>query len=161
MTIAEWCLFGAVMLYLLTLAPTKALAPREFDNANPRDPHFYEHPVRKRALGAHINGIETFPFFAAAVLLAEFRGAPQNWVDGLAVAFLVTRMAFVGAYLADKPTLRTVLWNVALAFNLGIFFLSGFGARGTAIATLVGLGFAIVLWPLLSIGQRLIRDVRR
>jgi uncharacterized MAPEG superfamily protein len=69
MTGAEWCLFGAVLLYLVTLAPTKGLAPREFDNANPRDPKFFEHPVRKRALGAHINGIETFPFFAAAVLL--------------------------------------------------------------------------------------------
>jgi hypothetical protein len=85
MTGAEWCLFGAVLLYLVTLAPTKGLAPREFDNANPRDPKFFEHPVRKRALGAHINGIETFPFFAAAVLLAEFRNAPQGWVDGLAL----------------------------------------------------------------------------
>ena len=135
MTIAEWCLLGAVMLYLLTLAPAKALALREFDNANPRDPDFYEHPVRKRALGAHINGIETFPFFAAAVLLAEFRDAPQQWTDGLAVAFLVARIAFVGAYLANRPTLRTVLWNAAMAFNLGIFFLSVFGVKGATVAT--------------------------
>jgi uncharacterized MAPEG superfamily protein len=157
MTIAEWCLFGAVMLYLLTLAPTKGLAPREFDNANPRDSRFYEHPVRKRALGAHINGIETFPFFAAAILLAEFRNAPQNWIDGLALAFIVTRVAFVLAYVADKPTLRTVLWNVAMAFNLGIFFLSGFGKRGALTATLVGLGFALALWPLLAIGSARVR----
>ena len=154
MTIAEWCLFGAVILYLLTLAPTKALAPLEFDNANPRDPRFFEHPVRKRALGAHINGIETFPFFAAAVLLAEFRTAPQDWIDGLALAFLVTRIAFVIAYVANKATLRTVMWNTAMAFNVGIFFLSGFGVKGAVIATLVGLGFAAVLWPLLSIGGR-------
>jgi len=154
MTIAEWCLFGAVMLYLLTLAPTKALAPREFDNANPRDPRFYENPIRKRALGAHINGIETFPFFAAAVLLAEFRNAPQDWINGLALAFLVTRITFVVAYVANRATLRTVLWNVAMAFNIGIFFLSGFGVNGAVIATLVGLGFAIMLWPLLSIGGK-------
>ncbi|MEO7364976.1 MAG: MAPEG family protein [Sphingomicrobium sp.] len=154
MTIAEWCLFGSVMLYLLTLAPTKALAPRVFDNANPRDPSFYAHPVRKRVLGAHINGIETFPFFAAAVLLAEFRNAPQDWIDGLALAFLVTRIAFVAAYVADRPTLRTVLWNVAMAFNIGIFFLSGFGVSGAVVATLVGLSFAAALWPLLSIGAK-------
>jgi uncharacterized MAPEG superfamily protein len=60
MTIAEWCLFGAAILYLATVAPAKAIGHREFDNASPRDPSFYEHPVRKRALGAHINGIETF-----------------------------------------------------------------------------------------------------
>lgn len=121
MTLAEWCLFGAVILYLGTLAPAKALATREFDNADPRGAKFYEHPVRKRALGAHVNGIETFPFFAAAVILAELKGAPQGWTDGLALAFLVVRIAFVIAYVTDRPTLRTVLWNVAMALNVGIF----------------------------------------
>lgn len=150
MTIAEWCLFGAVMLYLGTVAPAKALGHREFDNAAPRDPKFYEHPVRRRALGAHINGIETFPFFAVAVLLAEFRQAPQIWIDGLALAFLGTRLAFVLAYVADRATLRTVLWNAAFAFNLGIFFLSGSGTRGAVIATSAGLLWALAVWPILS-----------
>ena len=154
MTIAEWCLFGAVMLTYLTLAPVKPLAGREFDNADPRNPAFYEKPIRKRALGAHINGIETFPFFATAVLLAEFRRAPQNWVDWLALVFLLTRLAFVFAYLANRPTFRTVLWNTAMAFNLGIFFLAGFGVKGALIATLIGLCFAIALWPLLTILER-------
>jgi len=40
MTVAEWCLFGVIVLALLTLAPVKPLAGREFDNANPRDPSF-------------------------------------------------------------------------------------------------------------------------
>jgi uncharacterized MAPEG superfamily protein len=150
MTGAEWCLFGAVLLYLLTLALTKGLAPREFDNANPREPKFFEHPVRRRALGAHINGIETFPFFAAAVLLAEFRNAPQNWVDGLALTFLITRVGFVAAYVGNRPTLRTVLWNAAFAFNLGLFFLSGYGVRGALIATAAGIVWAVALWPMLS-----------
>ena len=149
MTIAEWCLFGAVLLYLGTVAPAKALGHREFDNASPRDPSFYEHPVRNRALGAHINGIETFPFFATAVLLSEFRQAPQEWVDSLALAFLITRAVFVGAYVGDKPTVRTVLWNAAFAFNLGLFFLSGFGVRGALIGTVAGLLWALAVWPIL------------
>jgi uncharacterized MAPEG superfamily protein len=81
MSVADWCFFGAIMLALLTLAPVKPLAGREFDNANPRDPRFYEKPVRRRALGAHINGLETFPFFAVSILLSEFRHAPQTWID--------------------------------------------------------------------------------
>lgn len=81
MTIAEWCLFGAALLPLLTLAPTKAMAPKEFDNANPRDPSFYQEPIRRRALGAHANGFEVFPFFAASVLLAELKHSPQHWLD--------------------------------------------------------------------------------
>ena len=149
MTIAEWCLFGAVMLYLLTIAPAKALGHREFDNAAPRDPAFYEHPIRKRALGAHVNGIETFPFFAAAVLLAEFRQAPQPWVDGLAAGFLVSRIAFVAAYVGNRARLRTTLWSVAMAFNLAIFFLSGFGVAGAILTLAIGVGWALAVGLLL------------
>jgi uncharacterized MAPEG superfamily protein len=150
MTVAEWCMFGAVMLYLGTIAPAKAIGHRDFDNAAPRDPAFYDHPMRRRALGAHVNGIETFPFFAAAILLAEFRGAPQGWIDLLAVAFLASRIAFVIAYVWDRPTARTVLWNVAMAFNAGIFFLAGFGPKGATISTGIGLLWAIALWPMLT-----------
>jgi uncharacterized MAPEG superfamily protein len=123
MTIAEWCIFGAVMLYLLTIVPFKAIGFRRFDNSKPRDPAFFEDPLRARALGAHINGIETFPFFAAAVLLAEFRAAPQNLINELAVLFLIVRIAYVLTYLGDRPTLRSILWNIGFAINLAIFFL--------------------------------------
>jgi uncharacterized MAPEG superfamily protein len=124
MTIAEWCVFGAVMLYLLTIAPFKAIGFRRFDNSKPRDPAFYEEdPIRARALGAHQNGIEVFPFFAAAVLLAEFRAAPQNLVNDLAVLFLIVRIAYVLTYLGDRPTLRSILWNIGFAINTAIFFM--------------------------------------
>jgi uncharacterized MAPEG superfamily protein len=123
MTVAEWCVFGAVILYLLTIAPFKAVGFRRFDNSKPRDPAFYDDPLRARALGAHINGIETFPFFAAAVLLAEFRTAPQNLINELAVLFLIVRIAFVLTYLGDRSTLRSILWNIGFAINVGIFFL--------------------------------------
>src|SRR6202163_1917346 len=123
MTIAEWCVFGAVMLYLLSIAPVKWIRFRRFDNAKPRDPAFYEDPIAARALGAHQNGIEAFPFFAAAVLLAEFRSSPQNLVNELAVLFLIVRVAYVLTYLGDRPTLRTILWNIGFAINLGIFFM--------------------------------------
>jgi uncharacterized MAPEG superfamily protein len=123
MTIAEWCVFACVMLYLLTIAPIKWLGFREFDNAKPRDTAFYQNPLRARALAAHLNGIEAFPFFAAAVLLAEFRGSPQNLVNELAVLFLIVRIAYVFTYLGDRPTLRSILWSIGLAINVGIFFL--------------------------------------
>jgi uncharacterized MAPEG superfamily protein len=123
MTIAEWCVFASVMLYLLSIAPIKWLGFRQFDNARPRDPAFYDDPLRARALGAHQNGIEAFPFFAAAVLLAEFRDAPQNLINELAVLFLIVRIAYVLTYLGDRPTLRSILWSIGFAINVGIFFL--------------------------------------
>jgi uncharacterized MAPEG superfamily protein len=123
MTLAEWTLLGTVILYLLTIAPFKPLGYRDFDNSKPRDPAFYATPLRARALGAHLNGIETFPFFAAAVLLAEFRHAPQHLLDELAVVFLAARVAYVVAYLANLATLRTLIWNAGFAANLAIFLM--------------------------------------
>jgi len=151
MTLAEWCLFSAILLALLTLAPVKPIAGREFDNANPRDSDFYAKPLRRRVLGAHLNGLETYPFFATAVLLAEFRHAPQPWIDGLSIAFLAARIAFVAAYLGNRPTLRTILWNTGMGFNLGIFFLSGFGVPGAIIASSIGLAFAAATGTLLAL----------
>jgi uncharacterized MAPEG superfamily protein len=123
MTIAEWCVFGTLMLYLLTIAPIKWIGFRRFDNSNPRDPAFYEDPIGARALGAHQNGIETFPFFAVAVLLAEFRGGPQRFVNELAVLFLIVRIAYVFTYLGNRPTLRSILWAIGFVINIAIFFL--------------------------------------
>jgi uncharacterized MAPEG superfamily protein len=123
MTVAEWCVFGTLMLCLLTIASVKWIGFRRFDNARPRDPSFYEDPIRARALGAHQNGIEAFPFFAAAVLLAEFRIAPQRLIDELAILFLIVRVAYVFTYLGNRPTLRSILWSIGFAINIAIFFL--------------------------------------
>ena len=123
MTVAEWCVFGTLMLYLLTVVSVKWIGFRSFDNSRPRDPAFYADPLRARALGAHQNGIEAFPLFAIAVLLAEFRGGPQRPIDELAVLFLIVRIAYVFTYVGDRPTLRSILWNLGFAINLAIFFI--------------------------------------
>ena len=123
MTVAEWCIFAVVALYLLTIVAVKWAGARQYDNAQPRDPAFYQDAIRARALGAHQNGIEAFPFFAAAVLLAEFRSAPQNLINELAVLFLIVRIAYVLTYLGDRPTLRSILWSLGFAINIAIFFM--------------------------------------
>jgi uncharacterized MAPEG superfamily protein len=127
MTLAEWMIFAAVVLYLLTVAPVKAVGYKTFDNSNPRDPTFYKPGIAARALGAHLNGIETFPFFAFAILLTEFRQLPQNWIDELAIAFVVVRLFFVVAYLSNRSTIRTLLWNFGFAINAAIFFMPWWG----------------------------------
>jgi uncharacterized MAPEG superfamily protein len=123
MTVAEWCVFGTLMLHLLTIASVKWIGFRRFDNAKPRDAVFYEDAIRARALGAHQNGIEAFPFFAIAVLLAEFRLGPLHLIDELAVLFLIVRIAYVFTYLGNRPTLRSILWSLGFAINIAIFFL--------------------------------------
>jgi uncharacterized MAPEG superfamily protein len=123
MTVAEWCVLGALILALLTVASVKWIGFRQFDNSKPRDSAFYADPVRARALGAHQNGIESFPFFAFAVLLAEYRVGPQRLIDELAVLFLIVRIAYVFTYIGDRPTLRSILWSLGFAINLAIFLM--------------------------------------
>jgi len=123
LTIADYCIFAYLVLVLLTIAPVKWLGIRSFDNAKPRDPSFYEDPLRARAWGAHQNGIEAFPFFAVAVLLAEFRDAPQNLVNELALLFVIVRLAYVLTYIGNRPTLRSILWVIGFGINVAIFFL--------------------------------------
>ena len=123
MTVAEWCVFLCVMLYLVTIVPIKWIGGRAYDNSRPRDAAFYQDAIRARALGAHQNGIEAFPFFAIAVLLAEFRGAPQRLINELAVLFLIVRIAYVFTYLGNRPTLRSILWAIGFVINIAIFFM--------------------------------------
>jgi uncharacterized MAPEG superfamily protein len=123
MTVADYCIFASVAIYLLTIVPVKWIGFRQYDNSRPRDPGFYEDAIRSRALGAHQNGIEAFPFFAVAVLLAEFRAAPQNLINELAVLFVIVRVAYVFTYIGNRPRLRSILWNLGFIINIAIFFL--------------------------------------
>ena len=129
MTIADLCLLAAVILTILSIMPAKLSGVREYDNANPRDPRFYTPGLRARSQGAHLNGYEAFPFFAAAVILAEMRAVPQGTVNALAVAFIVARVVYVLLYLGDRPTLRSVVWTAGFACNLAIFFSPAWAGR--------------------------------
>ncbi len=122
MTTAELCLLASVILTVVSILPAKLHGRPAYDNGNPRDPGFYTPGLRARSQGAHLNGYEAFPFFAASVILAEMRGVPQGTVNAFAVAFIVARIAYVLLYLTDHPTPRSVVWAVGFACNLAIFF---------------------------------------
>lgn len=122
MTIADLCLPVMIILIIATIAVAKADGGKEYDNANPRDPGFYKSGLRARAQGAHLNGYEAFPFFAAAVIFAEFRAAPQATVNTLAVAFILIRIAYVALYLTNRPSARSLVWILGFACNLALFF---------------------------------------
>lgn len=120
LTLADLSILGAVAAYLAPIAIVKYGAIRLFDNAKPRDPAFYQDPFRARGLWAHQNGMEGFAFFAAAVVIAQMRGAPQNLADGLAVAYVALRFAYDAAYLAGAASLRSAIWALGLAVNVAL-----------------------------------------
>ena len=129
MTIAELCLPLMVILIIASIAPGKLDGVKTFDNANPRDPGFYTPGLRARALGAHQNGFEAFPFFAAAVIVAEMHHAAQGTVNLLAVAFLICRILYVLMYIGNRPSLRSAMWGVGIVCNM-LLFLTPWWAAG-------------------------------
>jgi uncharacterized MAPEG superfamily protein len=108
------------MPYLWTLVAK--VRGRRFDNANVRTWQAGLTGLPARAHAAHLNSFEAFPLFAVAVIVAQFNEGDPGRVDALAMAFVGLRFMYGVLYLADKPTLRSVVWLAALVCVLAIFF---------------------------------------
>lgn len=119
MTLALWCVLAAGILPVLSTGLAKWGAP--LDNHHPRDWAQSLTGYRRRAYAAHQNAFEAFPFFAAAVLAAAVTQAPQAPVNLLALLFLAARIGYLGAYLANAATLRSVLWLIGWIATIAIF----------------------------------------
>lgn len=124
MTIAYWCVFiAAVLPYALALSwrlgnPAYGLAA----NRAPRRCAETLTGWRLRAHWAHLNGLETFAPFAAAVIVAHQLGAPQAWLDALAVAYIGFRLVHAGFYLADLGVARSLAFGGGVACTMALFF---------------------------------------
>lgn len=125
MSLALWSLLAAAVIPYVFAGLAKSR--RDFDNARPREWLARAQGWRQRAHWAQLNSHEAFPPFAAAVLVAELTGAAQGWVDALAVGFLLLRLAYGAAYIADRPTLRSTLWTAAFACVAGLFIAAALG----------------------------------
>ena len=119
MTIAFWCVLVAIVLPYGTVGIAKWR--RDYDNNAPRDWLLKLEGRRRRAYHAHLNHFEAMPAFAAAVIIAHLARAPQGWSDALAVAFVAFRVAYTWAYLADRATLRSLLWMGGIGCVFALF----------------------------------------
>lgn len=124
MTTAYWCVLVAILLPYIWFGVARNRARHLRDNRYPRDFPNHIEGLPKRAWGAHMNSFESLPGFAAAVIIAQLAQAPQWQIDALAVAWVLTRVAFGILYLADKSTLRTSAQIISVACVLGLFFVA-------------------------------------
>lgn len=105
---------GLVQLVIHVLAAIKArglawaFSPR--DTAMPR-----LEGVGGRLDRAFYNLLETFPFFAAAVLLAGTLGAHSPLTVWGAELFFWARVAYLPIYAVGLPVVRTGVWGVSVA----------------------------------------------
>ncbi len=119
----------AIILGLAQLLLASTLVTRQRGlawNAGPRDDEPGPPPgVAGRAGRAMRNFLETFPFFAAAVLAAVATGRADAGTALGVQLYLWARIVYVPLYLAGIPYLRSLAWAVSLG------------------------GLLMVLWPLL------------
>lgn len=126
MTIAQWCVLAACLMPIFTVGLAKASLiriPRRdggYDNADPRAWEAGLDGWRARANAAQNNGFEALPLFIAGVLFAQMAGADQGRIDALALVFIAARIAYIWAYLADRATLRSLIWAVGLAVSIAL-----------------------------------------
>lgn len=94
------------------------------DNENPRA--FLAGVTGKafRANAVQANSFETLPMFLAGVLLAMHCFVPQMIVNGLACFYVLLRVVFGVAYVANWATLRSIFWVASMACVVMLFVLS-------------------------------------
>ncbi|MEO7149266.1 MAG: MAPEG family protein [Rhodanobacteraceae bacterium] len=125
MSVADGCILAAALVPLLFTGIAKfGDSGRGFDNRVTRNFQAALTGWRARAHWAHQNGMEAFPLFAAAVLLAEFRAAPQTWINLLALAFIVLRLVYGALYIADRASLRSIVWALGFLCCVGMFVIA-------------------------------------
>ena len=63
------------------------------------------------------NYMETFPFFATAVLLAQAAGVHNDLTHWGTIAYIGGRIAYTALYIWGIPLIRSLFWNIA-AFGM-------------------------------------------
>ena len=81
----------------------------------------------KRANWAHQNGFEAFTLFAPAALLCLVAHVSAPAAIAAAWIHPALRLAYIGAYVANQPTLRSLCWAGAISCT-GILYLEGLKA---------------------------------
>lgn len=123
MTTAFWCVLMAALLPYLGTVVAK-VGGQSYNNRDPRAWLEKQQGFRRRADHAQQNGFEAFPFFAAAVIVAQLAHAPQARIDVVAITFILARFAYFVCYLADWHWVRSLVWMVGFGSCVAIFLLA-------------------------------------
>lgn len=120
MTTALWCLLISVFLPIVCAGISKA-GGQGYDNAQPRDWLARQEGFRARAVAAQQNSWEALIIFAIAVLVAHGVAGPLESVDQMAVAFVLARLAYIVAYVANWALFRSLVWLLGFFLSISIF----------------------------------------
>ena len=123
MTIGYTCLLICMLLPIFWAGVSKyGNGDIKYDNESPRDHLSSLSGKAKNAYNAEQNCYETFPAFAAAVIIAHQIGNDQFIINMLCVVFLLTRILHGYFYITNKGSLRSIVFVLGLIANIWLFF---------------------------------------
>lgn len=121
MTTAYWCVLIALFLPYVFILAAKIASRGAVNNHTPRLSEEKLTGWMQRAYWAQNNSFEVFPAFAAAIIIAQLAGAAQGTVDGLALAFIGSRLVYGACYIADLHWQRTLVWLFGIGCIIALF----------------------------------------
>jgi len=116
MTWELYALLAAVLLGLVHLSAASFSFKAQVGNrytVGARDEGLRPTGVAARLHRAHVNFLETFPYFAACVLVVRLLDASGSLSQLGCALYLGGRVVFLPLYWAGVPWLRTFSWNIA------------------------------------------------
>lgn len=116
MTWELYALLAAILLGLVHLSAASFSFKAQVGNrytVGPRDEGLQPAGVAARLYRAHANFLETFPYFAAGVLIVRLLDASGSLSQLGCALYLAGRVVFLPLYAAGIPWLRTLSWNIA------------------------------------------------
>ena len=126
MSIAYWCVLVVLLMPLLAAGLAKAFG--KMPASGNHDPRAFLDQLTgkaKRANNAQLNSHEIAPFFVAAVIIAHQIGnIAQSTLDMIATAFVISRILYLIAYIADWATIRSLIWITGLGLLISLFVMS-------------------------------------
>lgn len=124
MTISLWCILAALLApYILSVLARSGVTKADYVQ-NPRAFNETLTGWHRRAHLAQLNAFETFPGFAAAVLMAHITQVPQLQIDIVALTFILFRILHASFYITDKPNLRSLSWQMGMLCIVSLFALA-------------------------------------
>jgi uncharacterized MAPEG superfamily protein len=123
-TVAFYCVLIAGLLPYLMVGIAK-IGASDYNNRRPRAWSESQEGFRRRAIWAQQNSFEIFPLFTAAVLVSHLVHGPSATADGMAVAFVISRLLYGTFYVADIHWLRSTAWMVGTGLCIALFFVAG------------------------------------
>ena len=116
MTGELYALLAAVVLGLVHLSAASFSFKSQVGNkytVGPRDEGLAPVGIAARLHRANVNFLETFPYFAACVLVVRLVDASGSISQIGCTLYLVGRLAFLPLYALGVPWIRTFSWNIA------------------------------------------------